>query len=88
MSRCFEPLYPLSTVKPQIFLWYDCCYSKRVTKETKLRKCQVRDSSQEARVHTLNLKQKTKISSVFVWLSEETDLSETKTITDEGIQQK
>lgn len=56
INRCFEPFFPLSTVKPQILLWYDCCYSKRVIKETKLRKCQVKESSQEARGHKLNLK--------------------------------
>lgn len=34
------------------------------------------------------LKRKTKLSSVLIWLSEETDLSETKTTTDQGIQRE
>lgn len=35
ISRCFEPSLTLFTVKPQVFLWYGCCYSKRATKENK-----------------------------------------------------
>lgn len=54
----------------------------------KLRKCQVKESSQEAEVHKPNLKRKTKTSPVIVWRPKETDLSETKTTTEQGIQQK
>lgn len=48
-----------------------------------MKKNQIRRHSAE-----IKPKVKTKLSSALVWLSKETDLSETKTTTDQGIQQK
>lgn len=50
-----KPLFPSPTVKPQEFLWHGCCYSKRVTKGTELRKRYEKTKSED-KVQKSNLK--------------------------------